>query len=554
LIDANSNKVLLPVREPETVSMRTTDGARLDADIYRPEGKGEYPVLLMRQPYGRRIASTVIYAHPSWYTANGYIVVIQDVRGRGTSEGRFRVFADDVRDGGDSIEWAARLPGSTGRVGMYGFSYQGHTQFLALAAGRPELRALCPGMATWNVHSDWAYEGGAFSFLNNLYWGIQMGAEQARLAGDVRAFEALYGASRALPLHSPNPCRPEVLETYGHYTHYGEWVANPEPGAYWESIAVGHALQTKPMDVPMLHIGGWYDFMLKGTLRAYREACTRSSKAQRLVIGPWTHMPWGRRAGAADFGPEAAGAIDGLQIAWFDRFLKDVDNGVDGAPKVSLFDLIAKTWRDFDDWPRPKPRAFFTSSDGLAAVSASGRLGELPPARAGLDVIVHDPWRPAPAVGGHNAEFGGMQERSDIDNRNDVLTYTTAPAEAPMTLSGEVELTLSVRADQPCFDVSAVLSRVTPDGRAFNLTQGHCRVKSPVDAPIRIGMRALCATLPAGDALRLSLAGANFPAFAVNPGTGAAPAEAQQIDNRVISLFVGSGGASPTRIELPIIT
>lgn len=544
---------LLPVREPETGSMVTADGMRLDADIYRPEGAGEYPVLLMRQPYGRRIASTVIYGHPSWYAANGYIVVIQDVRGRGTSEGQFRIFSDDVRDGADTIAWAARLPGSTGRVGMYGFSYQGHTQFLALAAGRSELQALCPGMATWDVHRDWAYEGGAFCFLNNVYWGVQMAAEQARLARDVEAFEALYAASRSLPLHSSRPCRPEILETHARYTHYRDWVANPDPGPYWESIAVGHALADRALDVPMLHFGGWYDFMLRGTLRAYRECCARTTKPQRLVVGPWTHMPWGRRAGAADFGPDAHGFVDALQIAWFDRFLKGIENGVDRAPPVRLFDLISKTWRDFDRWPQPEPRSLHTSSDGLATVSASGRLTELSPAQVGQDVIVHDPWRPAPALGGHNAEPGGMQERSEVDNRPDVSTYTSAPFAAPTTLAGEVDLTLSVRCDQPCFDVSAVLSRVTPDGRAFNLTQGHCRVDSSSAAPVRIGMRALCATLTVGDALRLSIAAASFPAFAVNPGTGAPPGEARLVDNRIITLFIISGGARSTRLQLPII-
>ena len=155
------------------------------------------------------------------------------------------------------------------------------------------------------------------------------------------------------------------------------------------------------MDVPMLHFGGWYDFMLRGTLRAYREAGKRSSRPQRLIVGPWTHMPWGRRVGAADFGPEAFGFVDQLQIAWFDRFLKDVDNGVDQAPAVRLFDLVAKTWRDFDHWPELPRRAFYTRSDGLAASSESGLLDETPAAHSRADAIVHDPWRPAPSLGGH---------------------------------------------------------------------------------------------------------------------------------------------------------
>ena len=543
----------LAVREPETASMRTSDGIRLDADVYRPQGGGEYPILLMRQPYGRRIASTVVYAHPSWYAANGYVVVVQDVRGRGTSEGSFRIFADDVRDGGEAIAWAARLPGSTGRVGMYGFSYQGHTQLLALAARRPELGALCPGMATWDVRTDWAYEGGAFCFANNLYWGIQMGAEQARLARDVEAFEALYAASRSLPLNSSCPCRPDVLERFSRYTHYLDWVRNPGPGPYWDSIGVGRALDGKAMDAPMLHFGGWYDFMLPGTLRLFKEASARSTKPQKLVIGPWAHMPWGRKVGAVDFGAGAQGFVDKLQIAWFDRFLKDIDNGVDRASPVKLFDLIAKTWREFDRWPEPKRRAHHIHSIGLAAVSDSGRLSEKAPVGFIEDAIVSDPWRPAPSLGGHNAEPPGMQNRSHIENRADVLTYTSDPLLSPLMLAGDVELILAVRSDQPSFDVSAVLSRVTPDGRAFNLTQGHLRVDAPAPNVVRVGMRALCATLSARDALRLSLAGANFPAFAINPGTGAAPAEARLIGNRIVTLFVASGGRTPTRLELPVV-
>ena len=544
---------LLAVREPETASMRTSDGIRLDADVYRPEGGKDYPVLLMRQPYGRRIASTVVYVHPSWYAANGYLVVVQDVRGRGTSEGRFRIFADDVRDGGEAIAWAAELPGSTGRVGMYGFSYQGHTQLLALAAGRPELAALCPGMATWDVRTDWAYEGGSFSFANNLYWGLQMGAEQARLAGDVEAFETMHAASRSLPFNSSCPCRPELLERFSPYTHYLDWVRNPGPGPYWDSIGVGRALEGKAIDAPMLHFGGWYDFMLPGTLRVYREASARSTKPQHLVVGPWTHMPWGRRVGAVDFGPAAHGFVDKMQVAWFDRFLKDVDNGIDRACPVRLFDLTAKAWREFDRWPEPKRRTWHIHSIGLAAVADSGRLSEGAPEGFVEDAIVADPWRPAPSIGGHNAEPSGMQDRSDVDNRNDVLTYTSDPFSSPLTLAGDVDLTLAVRSDRPSFDVSAVLSRVTPEGRAFNLTQGHCRVDVPAPNVVRIGMRPLCATLSAGDALRLSLAGANFPAFAINPGTGAAPAEARLIDNRIITLFVGSGGPTPTRLELPVV-
>ena len=182
---------------PETASMRTRDGVRLDADVYRPESTGSFPVLLMRQPYGRQIASTICYAHPTWYAAQGYTVVIQDVRGRGTSEGAFRLFADDVADGEDTIAWASSLPGSSGAVGMYGFSYQGTNQLLAASSGAAALKALAPAMIGWDIGADWAYENDAFCLAAGLGWATQIGAETARLAGDREAFDVLFRFSRA---------------------------------------------------------------------------------------------------------------------------------------------------------------------------------------------------------------------------------------------------------------------------------------------------------------------------------------------------------------------
>ncbi len=163
---------MLTVRPKESASMLTRDGVRLDADIYRPDAEGEFPVLLMRQPYGRAIASTVVYAHPSWYAAHGYIVVIQDVRGRGTSQGEFKLFVNEINDGEDAVNWVVNLPGSNGKVGMYGFSYQGMTQLYAAAAKPPALKTICPAMIAYDLYTDWVYEGGAFCLQTNLGWAI----------------------------------------------------------------------------------------------------------------------------------------------------------------------------------------------------------------------------------------------------------------------------------------------------------------------------------------------------------------------------------------------
>ena len=528
-----------------TVSMRTRDGVRLDADVYRPAGEGPFPVLLMRQPYGRKIASTVVYAHPRWYAAHGYIVAIQDVRGAGTSEGTFKLFEHERADGADAVAWAAALEGGNGRVGMYGFSYQAATQLLALAGALdshgPKPAALCPAMMGWDVFSDWAYEGGAFCLYGGMSWALQMGAERARLAGDVAAYTAMLAAAKSLPLYEERMAWPAVLQRFAQYTHYSDWIGNPVPGRYWDRISPKAALAGRTGDVAMLHVGVVRQDAGRHARRLAGDAASRAP--QRLVVGPWGHIPWGRRTGIVDFGPEASSPVDVEQLRWFDRFLKDQDNGIEREPPVRLFDVGAKAWRDLVHWPNPQPQAWHLSSKGLAAArSEDGVLDRAPQAQTSLDTLVHDPWRPVPSLGGHDGQPPGPQDRGALDGRTDVACYTSAPLAEPLMLAGRVSAEIHVDADAVSHDLCAVLSQVTRDGRPVTLTQGYLRVAdASAPGPRSVAMRAICATVPAGAALRLSLQAASFPAFAVNPGTGAGAAEARLIDCRVVTLAVHGG-------------
>ncbi len=518
------------MRLPQTLSMFTRDGVRLDADVYFPDAPGNYPVLLMRQPYGRRIASTVCYAHPDWYAAQGFIVVIQDVRGRGTSEGVFRTLQDDGVDGAEAIAWAAALPGSNGRVGMYGFSYQGTNQLLAAVHAPPALRALAPAMIGWDVRNDWAYEGGAFCLQAGAGWAIQIAAETAKLAGDAAAFDELRRAAQALPLHGPLPAHPEVLQRHAALSHFPEWIGTPHAAPYWDSISpAAHLEQIVVAGIPSLLIGGWFDSHLPGTLAAYR--ALQGRVPVRLVVGPWAHFPWGRRIGAQDFGPEAVGDLDRAQVAWFGHWLKDAPEY--GAPPVRLFDMGRCAWRDFAAWPG-EGGTFFVHGTGRAAMhERDGVLSPAPITSAGHETLVHDPWRPVPSV-------AAAADRALVDQRPDVLTFTTPAAAAGLPLAGAIHAELDITADAPDFDVSCVLSRVRPNGQVLAFAEGYRRVSQP--GPVRIAMRGTCLTLPAGEALRLSVAGAAFPAFPVNPGTGQNPAQARAIDARVITLRLRHGG------------
>jgi hypothetical protein len=509
--------------------MTTRDNVRLDADIYRPAAPGPHPVLLMRQPYARAIASTPVYAHPRWYARQGYIVVIQDVRGRGTSEGVFRPFENEAEDGRDAVEWAARLPGATGKVGMYGFSYQGMTQLFAASTHPEALKAIAPAMAAYDVFEDFAYEGGALRMAGAIGWALQLAVESARRAGDAQAHQELLSAARAVPMSEPVPALPRILEKYRQHTHYPDWVRHSQPGGFWERLSPKSVAAR--IDIPALHIGGWNDYMLSGTLACYREMASRCSRPQRLVVGPWQHFPWVRSH------------IDTLQVRWFDHWLKGIDNGVTQEPAVRLFEIGSGIWRDFQEWPAHKKSHWYLDSKGLAAIDPEdGRLSASLPSTTGEDAIVHDPWRPVPAA---------LAERSEVDDRGDVLTYTTPPLEQDLRLAGEVALELWCASDRASFDVSAVLSHVQPDGKAFTLTQGYRRAaKGASTTPLGVSLRATCCLIPKGHSLRLSIAGACFPALDVNPGTGAPPHEARLIDQLPTTLVIQHGGKVASRLVI----
>ncbi|WP_424099526.1 CocE/NonD family hydrolase [Moorena producens] len=551
--------------------MVTRDGVRLDADIYRPDSAGEFPVLLMRQPYGKAIASTVVYAHPTWYAAQGYIVVIQDVRGRGTSDGKFDLFAHEVEDGFDSVNWAATLPGSTGDVGMYGFSYQGMTQLYAAASYPSALKTICPAMIGYDLYSDWAYEGGAFCLQANLGWAIQLATETARLQGDQQAYQLLYAASRNLPLYDPIPARPQILQDLAPDSFYHDWLDHPHPDEYWEKLSPKGMMQD--VDMPMLHIGGWFDPFLRGTLHLYKDMASHGCSPQHLIIGPWAHLPWGRKVGAVDYGPQANSPVDGLQVRWFDQFLKGIDTKVVEQPPVCLFEMGTNRWRYFDSWPDGNQKSYYLVTSGLASVREDS--GKLVPEESqemqqlsetegvyqiqhtcdvSCDLLVHDPWRPVPAMGGHAGMPVGSCDRTAIDCRTDVLTYSSPPLAEDLHIVGDVVFEVFSTADTPSFDICAVLSEVHPDGRVTHVTQGYRRV-NPGDNttnPWRIRFQATCVRIAQGNQLRLSLSGACFPAYPVNSGTGALPGESRLMDAQIITLKVSCGEDYPTRVLLPI--
>ncbi len=542
--------MMLSVQAKQTYSMLTRDGVRLDADVYIPSGEGPFPVLLMRQPYGRAIASTIVYAHPSWYAAHGYIVVVQDVRGRGSSEGTFTLFANERADGEDALNWAAHLPKSDGQIGMYGFSYQGMSQLYAAQANVPALKTIAPAMTGYHLYEDWAYENGALCLQIALTWAIQLAAETARIQGDAPTYQALVAAAHRLPLFDSIPACPDVLAGIDSFFH--DWVANPTANEYWQCLTP----DMTQVEIPMLHIGGWFDPYLRGDLRLYKEMTARVSKrksqAHHLCIGPWGHIPWGRKVGEVDFGPAAASPVDELQIQWFDYILRGKALPETTQP-VCLFEMGRNQWIQQESWPESASKTYFLQSHGLSHIREdSGTLSTVAATQVRTECVVHDPWNPAPALGGHSALPAGVFERTAVDARGDVLTYTSAPLTAEMRVIGGVEFEASITSSASSYDLCAVLSRVV-EGRVYNLTQGYRRIETVKGEAVTLALQPTCFSLAPGESFRLSLSAACFPAYPVNPGTGAQPAQATLIEAEIITLAIALGGDTGARLKIPCL-
>ena len=496
------------------------DGIRLLARLWHPRSGGPWPALLMRQPYGRRLASTVTLAHPSWWARQGYLVVVQDVRGQGDSEGTFRGFSQEADDTVQTHDWVRSLPDCNGRIGCYGFSYQGITQLLA-PADSPPPDCLAPAMAGLDERRHWSSEGGAHWWHLNLGWGLQLAAQQARRRGDSHAWEAIR---RALEDGSYLRDGPELLQRHDPDGMACKWLAqDPADGTAWRR----HDAPQSWLRQPMLLLGGWWDPHLLGLLDLYRRS-EAAGGTPELHIGPATHLQWW---------PEAQTVL----LRFFDQHLKQVQTGQD---QLHLWDLGTKQWTS-----RPQPSAISWSlqGEGLACLDpASGRLN---PNEAGVgeERIIHDPWRPVPAIGGHLSPSSGPADRQSLDARSDVATFTTAPLDEPIALSGQPQLQIRAGADQPGFDLCLVLSRL-PQGSAAveQLSSGVLRVLGAEAEQMverRVLLQPLLVTCSAGDRLRLSIAAAAWPAIGVNPGTPEHPCAAPSANHHVVTMTLDLAGS-----------
>ena len=559
------------------------DGTVLRADVYRPDTPDRLPVLLQRTPYGKQVGG-LNFAILS--AGRGYAVVVQDTRGRWASDGEHYPMRDEFEDGYDTVEWAASQPWANGKVGMWGGSYVGWTQWAAAAMAPPSLEALFPSVTFMDFYRDAIVPGGALAQGVAQSWGLVAGTTMSIMRSDAPAeakaarmqelADALDGLSRG---STPRvvPVEGAPMLSPGDFGALHDWVAHRTKDAYWDQMDIRPRIGK--IAVPAYHLGGWYDIFCGGTLDNYVQmlggAATAQARAgQKLIMGPWLHGPLNGVVGEFDFGVRASEMFVlsmGIMWRWFDHWLKGEANGIMDEPSVRLFVMGANAWRDEDEWPlaRTVYTPCYLRSDGNAnGLSGDGALSMQAPTDEPSDAFTYDPRDPVPTRGGGLCCYApalpaGAYDQREIEVRDDVLVYTSPPLEQDLEVTGPLKVVLWAASSAVDTDFTAKLVDVGACGYARNVADGILRARYRVSVReehlltpgaierYEIDLAGTSNLFLAGHRIRLEVSSSNFPRFERNPNTCEPVASEEEMVPARQTVYHDAG--HPSHILLPVI-
>jgi uncharacterized protein len=566
-----------PVKVERGVSVKMRDGVILRGDIFRPDVEGKFPVLLQRTPYRRDTwGYDVDFAQRA--AARGYVVFLQDVRGRYTSDGEWYPFLHESQDGYDTIEWIAAQPYSDGRVGMFGASYVGATQMLAAIAHPPHLAGICPIVTASDYHNGWTYQGGAFEQWFDQSWttGLAQDTLEGQIERNPRTAEDVNVLPlTAYPIFNRSPADVINVSPSKIAPYFLDWLAHPSYDDYWRRWSIEE--HYSDVRVPALHTAAWYDIFLGGSLRNYmglraHAATAEARNGQQLLVVIGGHAGDGRKIGEVDFGPEAEKFNESdIALHWYDFLFKGVRNEFATGKPVKIFVMGTDQWREEDDWPlaRTKLTKYFLHSQGGAnTASGNGSLSTLAPGIEPSDKIVYTPDKPVPTVGGplccdsdHLAP--GPRDQRSVEQRDDVLVYSSPPLDHDLEVTGPIRLEFFAASSAVDTDFTAKLVDVFPDGTAINLTEGILRARyrdSQVTAAplvrgqcylLSIDLWSTSNVFRAGHRVRLELSSSNFPRFDRNLNTGDLAANSTKWLTATNTIFHDK--THPSALILPVI-
>jgi len=533
-------QTLYRVAIQQYVSVKMRDGVSLRADVYRPvvdaKSDEKFPVLLQRTPYNR--AGEAQTANE--LAAHGYIVVVQDTRGRFESGGEFYPFRNESADGYDTVEWAAKLDQSNGRVGMFGGSYVGATQMLAAMAVPPHLVSIFPYVTASEYYDGWTYQNGAWMQWFSSSWTSGLAVDtMRRQAESARAPKEWVNTLPPGDYAILKPPQPSSLAPY-----FRDWLLHERDDAYWQQWRVSDHYPR--MTVMGLHGGGWHDLFLKGSIRNYtglhQQASTAEARAgQRLLLGPWAHAPTSPEGKIGDVVFGKAAVLDQLAttLKWFDYSLKGIKNEYATGAPVRLFIMGDNVWRDEQEFPLARTRYtkfYLHSTKSANSISGDGVLSAAPPAAETKEEFDYDPQNPVRTLGGRLCCSGGLPpgpaDQRPNESRPDVLVFSTPRLTEDTEVTGFITLDLYASTSAVDTDFTALLVDVDESGYARFLTDGIVRARYRESTKqvslvtpgkiyqYTIDLWATANVFKAGHRIRLYISSSNFPRFNRNLNTG----------------------------------
>lgn len=545
---------LSQARTRYNVLVETRDGVALATDIFLPEGDPPFPTLVGRTPYNKNSAALINLTKP--WLARGYAFVVQDCRGRGDSDGTFKPYINEGKDGYDTIQWIAEQPWSDGDVILRGASYGARSSWLTALEKPPNLRGMIIAVSPSDPFVEFPTSG--FTPMMISWYRLV----DRRLTQNVDGIDwmSIYNH---LPLKT-------LDERAGfNSSQWKENIAHTSRDAYWDPVRYQNRFED--LDVPVIHISGWYDDEQVGTPLNYigmstRSASEKSRLGQRMLMGPWGHaVNSSQKLGEVDFGPEAVIDLEGYLAKWTDCVL---GRSTEDVPRVRIFVMAINKWRDEVEWPLARTRFtdYFLHSGG----NANSRYGdgvlnnEAPAGREPEDVYNYDPARPVPFITEQkSAQIGGPDDYSAIEQRADVLCYTTEPLKEDLEVTGPVKLILFASSSAVDTDFTAKLINVHPTGFCQRICDGVIRAryrKGPETAVLiepgtvyefEIDMWNTSLVFKAGHRIRLEVASSAFPKFDRNLNTGESIHEGTRME--VAEIRTWHDTAHPSRLILPVV-
>jgi len=554
------------------VDVPMRDGVTLRADVLRPRGDGPFPVLVYRTPYGKEPAlqEYTTFRHA---VEHGYAVVVQDVRGRYASDGEFRPYENEGRDGYDTIEWAARQPWSNGAVGTFGLSYPGAVQWLAAVENPPHLKAMVPAM-TFSSAQNFFYAGGLWD-MSWIEWIWDNIAPDIRAKRDLPGPKTPDDASAAWGQASPKMLytvpldQLEELRGIAPYYYY-DWLKHPYDDPWWDWCDLRSKYSR--VHAAVLNFSGWYDdnygpegatTNFAGLLKA---RASEPDPQTHLLVGPWVHgvaSTAKTKSGERQFGPAAAIDYDEVVLRWMDRYLRSVPNGVEKEKPVRYFVMGDDQWREADAWPPAS-----TSTSYYLATPKSGdvhgRLStDAPREKNALGSFLSDPEKPVL----NSYSSSGAHDYKSLVERKDVMTFDSAPLERDIEVTGPINADIYLACDCLDTDLWVRLLDVAPDGTAFNLMSPGLDVLRASYRDLKKGRQLLTPkrvhelhlenlitsnVFQKGHRIRVQISATFFPNFSRNLQSGELENSSAKMQKANISIYTDR--RHPSRIVLPVVS